>query len=104
MNKLAPILVLYFISTAFLKAQYNTNRVLDKTASFDNSTVIITEVNSNSAVDVFEFVSGRSLDVKSKENHESEYKQEINPTGLLIKSRLVKKMFKKISILNQSVC
>lgn len=104
MKKIIPFLVLFFLSTAFVTAQEVKNNFEFKTNEFEDKVAVELKFTTQSAADVFEFVSGRSLDVKSKENHESISKPEINHIGFMIKSRLVKKMYKKISILNQSLC
>jgi hypothetical protein len=53
--------------------------------------------------EVFEFVSGRTLELKS-DNKEVEGKVESYSNHLIYKSKLIKRLYKKIAQLNESTC
>jgi hypothetical protein len=102
LNKIAPTIVLILFFSNFLIAQKSNDLESLKREKEVIDTLIIEK--STTSVDViFEFVSGRALDLKP-ETKDANKKNEYLSSNLIYKSKLVKRLYKKIARLNESTC
>jgi hypothetical protein len=100
LNKIAPITV---FTRLFWNLSFSQDSNSIQKVSLTNFDVEATFEISSNLEDVFEFVSGRSLDFKI-ESKEVERRNENSSNHLMYKSKLVKRLYKKIAYLNESTC
>ena len=100
LNKIAPIIVFTLL---FCQLNFSQESSSKQSLSFSNHSIEFTSEVSVKLDDVFEFVSGRTLELKS-DNKEVDGKMESFSNHLMYKSKLIKRLYKKIAHLNESTC
>ncbi|MFN3907766.1 MAG: hypothetical protein ACK4JX_01915 [Flavobacterium sp.] len=102
MNNIAPTIVLILFFSNFLIAQKSNDFESFKSEKEVIDTLVFEKYTTSVDV-IFEFVSGRVLDLKT-ETKDANKNNEYLSSNLMYKSKLVKRLYKKIAHLNESTC